>query len=145
MTKSKAQGRITDELLDQIVGDADPTELFQSGELLGEMRRKLAERILDAEMDEHLAQPAAQEAGNVRNGHNAKTVLTDSGSMPLAVHRDRQGTFEPQLIEKYARRLPGFDDKVIHMFARGMSTRRIRATVRNLYGIEVSADSVLGF
>ena len=75
MTKSKAQGRITDKLLDQIVGDTDPAELFQSGEFLGEMRRKLAERILDAEMDEHLAQSAAPDAGNVRNGHNAKTVL----------------------------------------------------------------------
>ena len=142
MTKSKAQGRITDALLDQIVGDTDPTELFQSGELLGEMRRKLAERILDAEMDEHLAQPAVQEAGNMRNGHNTKTVLTDNGSMPLEVPRDRQGTFEPQLIEKYARRLPGFDDKVIHMFARGMSTRRICALVRELYGIDVSADLI---
>ena len=129
MTKSKAQGRITDALLNQILGDADPTELFQSGELL-------------AEMDEHLSQSAAQDAGNVRNGHNAKTVLTDSGSMPLEVPRDRQGTFEPQLIEKYARRLPGFDDKVIHLFAHGMSTRRIREMVRELYGIDVSADLI---
>ena len=142
MTKSKAQGRITDELLDQIVGATDPTELFQSGELIGELKRKLAERILDAEMDEHLSQSAAQDAGNVRNGHNAKTVLTDSGSMPLEVPRDRQGTFEPQLIEKYARRLPGFDDKVIHLFARGMSTRRIREMVRELYGLDVSADLI---
>ena len=134
MTKTKAQGRLTDAIL----GDADPTELFQSGEL----KRKLAERILDAEMDEHLSQAAAQDQGNVRNGHNAKTVLTDSGSMPLEVPRDRQGTFEPQLIEKYARRLPGFDDKVIHLFARGMSTRRIRETVRELYGIDVSADLI---
>ena len=139
MTKTKAQGRIKDEMLDQILGDADPTELFQSGELIGELKRKLAERILDAEMDEHLSQSAAQDAGNVRNGHNAKTVLIDSGSMPLEVPRDRQGTFEPQLIEKYARRLPGFDDKVIHLFAHGMSTRRIRTTVRELYGIDVSA------
>ena len=142
MTKTKAQGRIKDAMLDQILGDADPTELFQSGELIGELKRKLAERILDAEMDEHLSQSAAQDQGNVRNGHNAKTVLTDSGSMPLEVPRDRQGTFEPQLIEKYARRLPGFDDKVIHLFARGMSTRRIRATVRELYGIDVSADLI---
>ena len=61
MTKSKAQGRITDALLDQLLGDTDPTELFQSGELLAELRRKLAERILDAEMDEHLSQSAAQD------------------------------------------------------------------------------------
>ena len=140
MTKTKAQGRIKDAMLDQILGDADPTELFQSGELIGELKRKLAERILDAEMDAHLEQD--QEVNNVRNGHNAKTVLTDSGSMPLEVPRDRQGTFEPQLIEKYARRLPGFDDKVIHLFAHGMSTRRIRTTVRELYGIDVSADLI---
>ena len=140
MTKTKAQGRIKDEMLDQILGDADPTELFQSGELIGELKRKLAERILDAEMDAHLEQD--QEVNNVRNGHNAKTVLTDSGSMPLEVPRDRQGTFEPQLIEKYARRLPGFDDKVIHLFARGMSTRRIREMVRELYGLDVSADLI---
>ena len=108
------------------MGDADPTELFQSGELLGELKRKLAERILDAELDVHLAQE--RESDNVRNGHNAKTVLTDSGSMPLEVPRDRQGAFEPQLVEKYCRRLPGFDDKVIHLFAQGLTTRRIRTT-----------------
>ena len=97
---------------------------------------------MDAEMDVHLAQTPEQQEGNVRNGHNAKTVLTDSGSMPLEVPRDRQGTFEPQLIEKYCRRLPGFDDKVIHLFSRGMSTRRIRAMVQELYGVDVSADLI---
>ena len=142
MTKPKPKERITNDMLDQIVGAADPTELFQSGALLGELRRKLAERILDAEMDVHLAQAPEQQEGNVRNGHNAKTVLTDSGSMPLEVPRDRQGTFEPQLIEKYCRRLPGFDDKVIHLFSRGMSTRRIRAMVQELYGVDVSADLI---
>ena len=86
-----------------------PRNYFRVAQLLGEMRRKLAERILDAEMDEHLAQPAPeqQDQGNVRNGHNAKTVLTASGSMPLEVPRDRQGTFEPQLIEKYCSALAG--------------------------------------
>ena len=94
MTKSKAHGRIKDAMLDEILGDADPTELFQSGELLAEMRRKLAERILDAEMDEHLTQSAAQDQGNVRNGHNAKTVLTDSGHVCDRVFGcdPRQGT-----------------------------------------------------
>ena len=140
MTDQKTPERISDEMLDQLIGDADATELFQSGELLGELKRKLAERILDAEMDAHLAQE--QESNNVRNGHNTKTVLTDSGSMPLAVPRDRQGSFEPRLVEKYSRRLPGFDDKVIHWFAQGLSTRRIRASIRELYGIEVSADLI---
>lgn len=86
---------------------------------MAEIRRKLAERILDAEMDVHLSQSEEQEMGNVRNAHNAKTVLTESGSTPLEVPRDRQGTMEPQLVQKYARRLPGFDDKVTHSFTRG--------------------------
>ena len=140
MTNQKTPERISDEMLDQLIGDADATELFQSGELLGELKQKLAERILDTEMDVHLSQ--AQESNNVRNGHNKKTVLTDSGSMPLAVPRDRQGSFEPRLVEKYSRRLPGFDDKVIHWFALGLSTRQIRASIRELYGIEVSADLI---
>lgn len=140
MTNQKTPERISDEMLDQLIGDADTTELFQSGELLGELKQKLAERILDAEMAVHLSQ--AQESNNVRNGHNKKTVLTDSGSMPLAVPRDRQGSFEPRLVEKYSWRLPGFDDKVIHWFAMGLPTRRIRASIRELYGIEVSADLV---
>ena len=142
MTTLKPKTRITDEMLDQIVGDADPTELFQSGELMTELCQKLAERILDAEMDVHLSQSEEQEVGNVRNGHNAKTVLTDRGAMALEVPRDRQSTFEPQLVEKYCRRLPGFDDKVIHLFARGMSIRRIREMIRELYGVSVSADLI---
>ena len=72
MTDRKTQERITEEMFDRLVGDSDPTELFQSGELIGELKRKLAERILDAEMDVHLAQE--QESENVRNGHNAKPV-----------------------------------------------------------------------
>ncbi len=78
----------------------------------------------------------------MHNGHNPKTVLTDTGSMPLEVPRDRQGTFEPQLVEKYCRRLPGFDDKVIHLFTHGMSTRRIRAMVQELYRVSVWADLI---
>ena len=96
MTDQKTPERISDEMLDQLIGDADATELFQSGELLGELKRKLAERILDAEMAVHLSQE--QESNNVRNGHNKKTVLTDSGALPLAVPRDRQGSFEPRRV-----------------------------------------------
>ena len=142
MATTPTKERITDEMLDEILEDEDLAGLFHSGELFAELRRKLAERILDAEMDVHLSQPEERVSGNMRNGHNPKTVVTDSGPMPLEVPRDRQGTFEPQLVEKYCRRLPGFDDKVIHLFSRGMSTRRIRATVRELYGVEVSHDLI---
>ena len=142
MTTTPAKERITETMLDQMLEDEDLPELFHSGELFIELRRKLAERILNAEMDVHLSQPEERLAGNTRNGHNSKTVITDSGTMPLEVPRDRQGTFEPQLVEKYCRRLPGFDNKVIHLFSHGMSTRRIRETVRELYGVEVSADLI---
>ena len=78
-------------------------------------------------MEAHLGHEAEQVSGNHRNGHNRKRVLTEDGALDLEVPRDRQGRFEPQLVEKYARRLPGFDDKVISMYARGMTTREIRA------------------
>ena len=79
-------------------------------------------------------------AGNQRNGHKRKRVLTGSGSMEVAVPRDRRGRFEPQLIEKWVRRLPGFDEKVISMVGGGMATREIRGHVEELYGVAVSAE-----
>ena len=93
-------------------------------------------------MDTHLERECEQATGNHRNGHNRKRVLTDDGALDLEVPQDRQGRFEPQLVEKYARRLPGFDDKVISTYARGMTTREIRAHVAELYGVTVSAELV---
>ena len=81
-------------------------------------------------------------AGNSRNGYGRKTVTTETGRIELEVPRDRQSTFDPQLIAKYQRRFPGFDDKIVSMYARGMSTREIVGHLRELYGIEVSADLV---
>ena len=85
----------------------------------------MAERALNAEMDHHLGGAAAEGRSNSRNGYGRKTVLTETGKLPIAVPRDRLATFEPQLIAKCRRRLPGFDDKVISMYARGLSVRRI--------------------
>ncbi len=101
------------------------------------MKKALAERALNAEMD-HLA----SEPGNSRNGHGARTVLTDTGRIDLAIPRDRQASFDPQPIAKYQRRFPGFDDKIVSMVARGMSTREITGHLRDLYGVEVSADLI---
>lgn len=134
--------KFTKELIDALLKDRDPQKVFDSDGLMGDLKKALAERILDAEMDHHLDQDAEQSAGNHRNGHSRKTVLTDSGSMPLAIPRDRQGHFEPQLIEKYRRRFSGFDEKIIALYARGMTTRDIQAHVRELYGIEISPDLV---
>jgi putative transposase len=116
--------------------------LFESEGLLDELKKALAERVLNAEMDHHLGQDPEQAAGNHRNGSSSKTVLTDSGKLELSIPRDRHGRFDPQLIAKYQRRFPGFDQKVIALYARGMSTRDIQAHLRELYGVEISPELV---
>ena len=93
-------------------------------------------------MDHHLGQDPEQAAGNHRNGTSSKTVLTDSGKLELSIPRDRHGRFDPQLIAKYQRRFPGFDQKVIALYARGLSTREIQAHLRELYGAEISPELV---
>ena len=129
---------IPDVVLDQLLAGADPRAAFDPNGLLDGLKKALAERILNAEMDHHLA----GEPGNSRNGYGAKTVLTDTGRMDLSIPRDRQGSFDPQLIAKYQRRFPGFDEKIVSMYARGMSTREIAGHLRDLYGVEVSADLI---
>ena len=114
--------KISDEVLDELLAGQDPAEAFRSGTLIDDLKKAVAERALDAEMEAHLEREGVRDASNHRNGHNRKRVLTDTGAMDLEVLRDRQGRFAPQLVEKYVRRLPGFDDKVISMYARGMAT-----------------------
>ena len=133
---------VADELLDQLLDGSDALEAFQSGDLIQDLKKALAERILSAELDHHLDDEDEQSNGNHRNGYSRKRVLTDDGRLDLSIPRDRRGRFEPKLVEKHCRRLPGFDDKVISMYARGMSTREIQGHVRELYGIEVSPELV---
>jgi len=139
---------IKSEILDELLKDKDPKTIFSSEGLLGELKKALAERVLNAEMDHHLADSAQEEvsegekAGNRRNGYSKKTVLTENEAMDLAIPRDRRGSFEPQLIAKYQRRFPGFDDKIISMYARGMSVREIQGHLRDLYGIEASPQLI---
>ena len=139
---ARRKSRISGELLDELLGGEDPREAFRSGELFAELQKSLAERALRAEMEVHLSSAEEVGSGNHRNGHNRKRVLTGTGSVDLAVPRDREGRFEPQLIEKWARRLPGFDEKVISLYARGMTTREIRAHVEELYGVTVSRELI---
>jgi putative transposase len=110
--------------------------------LIGDLKKALAERMLNAEMDVHLANEAEAGLRNHRNGTSGKTVLTPEGSLELSIPGDRHGRFDPALIGKYRRRFPGFDDKIIALYARGMSTRDIQAHLRELYGIEISPDLV---
>jgi putative transposase len=139
---------IKNEILDELLKDKDPKAIFSSEGLLGELKKALAERVLNAEMDHHLADSTHDEVaegekpGNRRNGYSKKTVLSENEAMELAIPRDRNGSFEPQLIAKYQRRFPGFDDKIISMYARGMSVREIQGHLRDLYGIETSPQLI---
>jgi putative transposase len=121
---------------------ADAKTAFAKDGLLDELKKALAERALNAEMDHHLDGGEDDGRANSRNGYGRKTVLTDTGKIDLAVPRDRLATFDPQLIAKYQRRFPGFDEKIISMYARGMSVREIQGHLRDLYGIDVSPDLV---
>lgn len=136
----RKEPKIPDAILDQLLAGADAKTAFGPNGLLDELKKALAERALNAEMDHHLGGEGG--VGNGRNGYGSKTVITDTGKLELEVPRDRQSSFDPQLIAKYQRRFPGFDDKVISMYARGMSTREIAGHLRELYGIEVSADLI---
>ena len=130
------------ELLDRLLAGRDPKTALEADGLIGELKKALAERMLNAELDTHLASEPERTAGNHRNGHSEKTVLTEDGALTLSIPRDRHGRFEPALIEKYRRRFPGFDDKIIALYARGMSTRDIQAHVGQLYGVTISPDLV---
>ena len=131
---------IPNELLDQLLAGGDASAAFDQGGLLDSLKKALTERALNAEMDHHLA--SDDSTGNTRNGYGRKTVMTDTGKLELDVPRDREANFDPQLIPKYQRRFPGFDDKIVSMYARGMSTREITGHLQELYGIEVSPDLI---
>ena len=120
----------------------DPNEVFAKDGLLDDLKKALSERILNAELDEHLDGERVEGGTNRRNGHSKKSVLTGTSKMTLSIPRDRAGTFDPKLIAKYQRQFPDFDDKIISMYARGMSVREIRGHLEELYGIDVSADLI---
>jgi putative transposase len=127
---------IPDELLDQLLAGGDPRTALASDGLIDTLKKALAERALNAEMDHHLAGEGGTD--NRRNGYGSKTVLSGDGKIDLSVPRDRQSSFDPQLLAKYQRRFPDFDSKIISMYARGMSVREIVGHVRELYGLDVS-------
>ena len=139
---------IKTELLDELLsGVKTPDDLLGDGGVFRQLRKALMERALGAELTHHLgyekgAAPSGRAKGNSRNGHSAKTVLTDDGSIDLSIPRDRAGTFEPILVPKGVTRLDGFDSKIISLYARGLSVREIQAHLYELYGTEVSPDLI---
>ena len=141
MAKKKSPA-LSAELLDELLDGQDPATVLRSDGLAGELKKALAERMLNAEMDVHLDSEAERETGNHRNGSSSKTVLSEDGELVLSIPRDRHGRFDPAPIAKYQRRFPGFDQKIIALYARGMSTRDIQAHVGELYGVSISPDLV---
>jgi putative transposase len=138
---------LSDELIDELLAGARTAEEIAGPDgLLRQLTRRLLERALQAEMTEHLGYPAGQAppggAGNARNGQPAKTVLTDQGPVRVRAPRDRKGTFEPQIIGKRQTRWVGFDEKVIALYARGMTVREIQAHLAEIYGSDVSPELI---
>ena len=123
---------IEKELLDQLLAGRDAQELFAKDGLLDELKKALSERMLSAELADHLESESEAGAVNRRNGSSKKTILTGSSKVTLDIPRDRSGTFDPKLIAKYQRRFPDFDEKIISMYARGMTVREIRGHLERL-------------
>ncbi len=117
---------IADDLLDQLLAGRDPQAVFSKDGLFDDLKRALAELALNAEMDHHMDGESGDGRSNSRNGYGKKTLLTETGKLDISVPRDRLSTFDPQLIAKYRRRVAGFDEKIVSMYARGMTVREIR-------------------
>ena len=131
------------ELIDGLLADyKKPEDLIGENGLLKQLTKMLVERALDAEMAEHLGhgknEPVTNLSGNARNGKSKKTLKGEFGELPIEIPRDRQGSFEPQLIPKHQTRWSGFDDKILSLYARGMTVREIQSHLEEMYGTEVS-------
>ena len=137
---------IPNELIEQLTGGATPMTADQINATTMALKKALIERALGAEMSHHLGYPPGsarpEEAANQRNGTSAKTVLTEDGPLRIEVPRDRAGSFEPILIPKHERRFTGFDDKIVAMYARGMTVREIQGFLAEQYGTEVSPEFI---
>ncbi len=132
------------ELLEKLI--PGPVTAAQLEDIFQQFKKAFIQQALGAELSHHLGYAAGQTkpegAANHRNGKAAKTVLTDTGALRIEVPRDRAGSFEPQLIGKHARRFIGFDDKIIAMYARGMTVREIQGYLAEMYSVDVSPDLI---
>lgn len=138
---------ITPELLDELLKDyKSPEDMFGDDGLLQQLTKAVVERALRGEMTHHLGyekhDPAGRNSGNSRNGKSSKTIKGKRGQLQIDVPRDRDSSFEPQLIKKGQTRFDGFDEKIISMYARGMTCREIKAHLQEIYGVEVSPDLI---
>lgn len=134
---------IREELLDELIKDyKNPEDLLGKNGLLGQLKKRLLEKAMQGEMNDHLGYSKSENTrkpgNNRRNGYSKKTVLSSSDKLEIAVPRDRESEFEPLIIPKHQRRFDGFDQQIIAMYARGMSTRDIQSNLEEIYGVEVS-------
>jgi len=135
------------DLIDQLLADyRKPEDLIGEHGLLKQLTKAVVERALQAEMAAHLGhdkhEPVANAAGNTRNGTSRKTLKGEFGELPIEIPRDRQGSFEPQLVPKHQTRWTGFDDKILSLYARGMTVREIQGHLEEMYGTEVSPSLI---
>jgi len=141
------RGKLPDELVDELLAGArTEEEIVGPGGLLGQLTKRLVERAMEVELTDHLGFEPHQEppggAGNTRNGSTPKTLVTEHGPVGINTPRDRDGTFEPKIVRKRQRRFEGFDEKILALYSRGLSTRDIEAHLREVYGVSVGRDLI---
>jgi putative transposase len=139
--------QLSDEVVDELLAGAKTEEeIVGPGGLLAQLTRRLVERALEVELTDHLGYESHREppggSGNTRNGKSAKKLVTEHGQVQIDAPRDREGSFEPKLVRKRQRRFEGFDEKILALYSRGMSTRDIEAHLRELYGVSVGRDLI---
>ena len=142
--RTREDMEIKTELIDELLkGYRKPEDVIGENGLLKQLTKAILERAMKAELGEHLGygkhEPAGYNSGNSRNGTTAKTVKGEFGELVVETPRDRNGTYEPRILRKHQTRFEGFDDKILALYARGMTTRDIEAHLREMYGVEVSA------
>jgi putative transposase len=138
---------IRDEILEEILKEyKNPEDLIGKDGILKELTKRLIEKAMEGELTHHLGyekySPTAKKNVNSRNGKSSKTIKGDFGEIPIEIPRDRNGDFNPQIIPKHQTRFSGFNDKIISMYARGMTTRDIQDHLQEIYNVEVSADLI---
>jgi len=145
----KREEKIRKELLDELLKDySTPEDLLGKDGIMAELKKRLIERAMEAEMEDHLGYAKngnrVEGSDNYRNGFSNKKVISNSDQIDIQVPRDREGNYEPQILPKHQRRFDGFDDKILAMYARGMSVRDIQATLLEMYNVEVSEGIITG-
>lgn len=147
MTDTPRTPEISDKVLDELLKDYEkPEDLLGPEGIFKALKKRMIEKALGAELTDHLgyekSDPSGRGSGNSRNGASRKTVKSEDGEVGIAVPRDRAGSFEPQLVKKGQTRIDGFDEKIVSMYARGMSVREIQGRLKELYGVAVSPDLI---